>query len=93
MFGRLSLAFIVVSLAAFFCAAEAKGPRVTNKVFFDIEHGGKPMGRIVMELYGGTVPKTVENFRALATGIDKDGNELDYGYQGSKFHRVIKSFM
>jgi|EP00966_Prymnesium_polylepis_P316607 hypothetical protein len=35
-------------------AAAAKGPKITNKVFFDVEIGGKSAGRIVMGLYGKT---------------------------------------
>eukprot|EP00897_Mesotaenium_endlicherianum_P001384 jgi/Mesen1/1273/ME000013S00767 len=64
------------------------------KVFFDISIGGANSGRIIMELYADTTPRTAENFRCLCTGekgVGKSGKPLHF--KGSSFHRVITDFM
>lgn len=64
------------------------------RVFFDMTIGGRPAGRIVMELFANVVPRTAENFRALCTGekgVGRAGKNLHY--KGSTFHRVIPAFM
>lgn len=64
------------------------------KVFFDILIGKARAGRVVMELFADTVPKTAENFRCLCTGekgLGASGKPLHY--KGSAFHRIIPNFM
>ncbi|CAH1414391.1 peptidyl-prolyl cis-trans isomerase [Lactuca sativa] len=64
------------------------------RVFFDMTVGGSPAGRIVMELFADTTPKTAENFRALCTGEKGTGTSgKNLHYKGSSFHRVIPNFM
>lgn len=57
-------------------------------MFFDVAIGDRPVGRIVIGLFGHTVPKTVRNFVTFAT---RGMNGLSY--RGTHFHRVIKQFM
>ncbi|KAH7422532.1 hypothetical protein KP509_12G012900 [Ceratopteris richardii] len=56
--------------------------KITHKVYFDIEIDGKHAGRVVMGLFGKTVPKTVENFRALCT---KKKVLVTFMFQGGNF--------
>jgi len=65
----------------------ADAQQENKHVYFNMTVGGKDVGKIVMELYHKTVPKTAENFFQLCTG------EKGFGYEGSTFHRVIPQFM
>ena len=60
---------------------------MTEKVWLDITIGGEPAGRIVIGLFGKTVPITVENFVGLCKRPEGKG------YKGSIFHKVVKDFM
>ena len=56
-----------------------------TKVFFDLNMGGKDLGKVTFELYNDIVPKTAENFKVLCT------REKPEGFKNSSFHRIIKS--
>ena len=73
-------------------SSTAADQNITEKVFFDVEIGGKPAGRMVFGLFGDICPKTVANFVALATG-SKSTDKDKLHYKGSRFHRIIKGFM
>ncbi|EKX32985.1 hypothetical protein GUITHDRAFT_90880 [Guillardia theta CCMP2712] len=59
--------------------------QVTDKAYFDVSIGdSKNTSRIVIGLYGGIVPKTVENFKGLVKGSP------GYGYKGTEFYRIVQ---
>ena len=72
-------------------AAEASAT-ITSRVFLDITRDNRPIGRVVIGLYGDTVPMTVKNFESLCQGTTA-ANGRQLGYKGSSFHRVIPGFM
>ncbi|KAG6558247.1 hypothetical protein Mapa_000430 [Marchantia paleacea] len=74
---------------------KSKGLVSNPRVFFDITIDGDPAGRMIIELYADSVPKTAENFRALCTGEKGVGAVTGKAlhFKGSIFHRVIPGFM
>ena len=60
---------------------------ITDTVYLDVTIGDRKAGRIVLGLFGHTVPRTVQNFKHLVLGTQ------GYGYKGSIFHHVTRGMM
>ncbi|KAE8602719.1 hypothetical protein XENTR_v10014097 [Xenopus tropicalis] len=61
-------------------------------VYLDISIQGKPVGRLLFELFSDLCPKTCENFQSLCTGaagVSLSGLKLHY--KDSIFHRIVKN--
>lgn len=84
-------ATFLLSLALITDAQSA--PKITHKVFFDIEIAGEKSERVVFGLFGETFPNTTEIFRTLCTGEKRaDQPKKPMHYKGSVFYEVIPRF-
>jgi len=72
----------------------AAGAAENTRVYLEIKIGDDEPRRVEIQLFSKHYPKTAENFRALCTGEKGKGKSgKDLTYKGSKFHRIIPSFM
>lgn len=68
---------------------------MTDCLFFDINIGGVPVGRIIFKLYSDIAPRTCYNFKCLCTGEKGIGTttQKPLHFKSTFFHRVIRNFM
>jgi len=70
---KIVVSLMVILTAAFLffgqTAEAAKGPKITHKVYFDMKHGDEDLGRIVIGLYGKTVPKVSLSSNSLGYSV------------------------
>lgn len=70
-------------------------PHITPKefVYMDIDIDGEAAGRIVIGLYSDFVPRTAENFKQLAVGVESELSTRGVlSYDKTPFHRVVRNF-
>lgn len=63
-------------------------------VYFDVTFAKEPVGRIIFLLYEKKAPRTVENFRSLATGErGMNAKGINLHYKNTTFHRVVHGLL
>ena len=85
---------IKVAIAAIGVVSAAPLDTVTNKTYLEVQIDGQPAGKIVIGLFGNTVPNTAQNFAALCSGemgMGLSGKPLSY--KNTPLHRIIPGFM
>lgn len=72
MFSKFFFSFLVISLAALLAAQSAeavKGPKITHKVYFDIQHGDEKLGRSKSFLLSTRYPFTDSSGCTVTMGL------------------------
>ena len=66
---------------------------MNQKVYLDIIAGTTALGRIEIELFYDSTPKTAENFRGLCTGEYGTGkiHKKKLTYKGSRIHKIVEN--
>ena len=84
-----------IFLFVFFQQLLAEEETVTDKVKMTIAVNSYSIGDLIIDLYGLTNQKAVNNFKKLCTGelglSKKTGVKLSYA--GSKFHKILPGYI
>jgi len=84
----MKLHSVIILCSYFLAVVSGLSFTVTSRIYMDVKHNKKPVGRITFGLFGKLAPKTVANFRHICLrGINGTS------YVGSRFHRVVERFL
>lgn len=64
-------------------------PRIYMDILIHLENQAPSSKRLIFDIFESQLPKTVRNFTTLLFRKGDAGNEEQFGYKGSVFHRVV----